>query len=139
MSAIKGFLTVAGAISMLSATSVSSQQLEGAATTADASSLGGVVRSVNGPEAGVWVIAETTDMQTKFAKIVVTDDQGRPAARAPEGGVRGLGARLRTRGLAESPGRAWEDSRPWCGGGAERRGGGGVLSSDLLVFHAQGA
>ena len=28
-------------------------------------------------EAGVWVIAETTDLPTKFAKIVVTDDQGR--------------------------------------------------------------
>ena len=31
----------------------------------------------NGPEAGVWVIAETTDLPTKFAKMVVTDDQGR--------------------------------------------------------------
>jgi hypothetical protein len=39
--------------------------------------LGGVVRSASGPEAGVWVIAETTDLPTKFAKIVVTDDQGR--------------------------------------------------------------
>ena len=39
--------------------------------------LGGVVRSANGPEAGVWVIAETTDLPTKFIKIVVTDDQGR--------------------------------------------------------------
>jgi hypothetical protein len=39
--------------------------------------LGGVVRNANGPEAGVWVIAETTDLPTKFAKIVVTDDQGR--------------------------------------------------------------
>ena len=39
--------------------------------------LGGLVTSVNGPEAGVWVIAETTDLPTKFARIVVTDDQGR--------------------------------------------------------------
>jgi hypothetical protein len=39
--------------------------------------LGGVVRSANGPEAGVWVIAETTGLPTPFAKIVVTDDQGR--------------------------------------------------------------
>src|SRR5438309_270467 len=39
--------------------------------------LGGVVTSANGPEAGVWVIAETKDLPTKFAKIVVTDDQGR--------------------------------------------------------------
>jgi len=42
-----------------------------------ATDLGGVVTSVNGPEAGVWVIAETNDLPTKFAKIVVTDDRGR--------------------------------------------------------------
>jgi len=41
------------------------------------SDLGGVVSGPNGPEAGIWVIAETTDLPTKFAKIVVTDDQGR--------------------------------------------------------------
>ena len=39
--------------------------------------LGGIVSGAGGPEAGVWVIAETTDLPTKFAKIVVTDDQGR--------------------------------------------------------------
>src|SRR3984893_16358362 len=39
--------------------------------------LGGVVTSANGPEAGVWVIAEATDLPTKFARIVVTDDLGR--------------------------------------------------------------
>jgi len=38
--------------------------------------LGGAVTSANGPEAGVWVIAETTDLPTKFTKIVVTDDRG---------------------------------------------------------------
>jgi hypothetical protein len=37
----------------------------------------GVVTSSKGPEAGVWVIAETTDLPTKYAKIVVTDEQGR--------------------------------------------------------------
>jgi hypothetical protein len=42
-----------------------------------AADLGGVVTGVNGPEAGVWVLAETTDLPTKFAKIVVTDDRGR--------------------------------------------------------------
>ena len=35
------------------------------------------MRGPSGPEAGVWVIAETTELPTKFAKIVVTDDQGR--------------------------------------------------------------
>ena len=29
------------------------------------------------PEAGVWVIAETSDLPTPYRKIVVTDDQGR--------------------------------------------------------------
>ena len=39
--------------------------------------LGGAVTGKNGPEAGVWVIAETNGLPTPFAKIVVTDDQGR--------------------------------------------------------------
>jgi hypothetical protein len=39
--------------------------------------LSGVVKSAQGPEAGVWVIAETKDLPTNFIKIVVTDDQGR--------------------------------------------------------------
>src|SRR5258705_2792231 len=43
----------------------------------DNDDIGGVVLGPNGPEAGVWVIAETTELPTKFAKIVVTDDQGR--------------------------------------------------------------
>src|SRR5262249_26019286 len=42
-----------------------------------ATDLGGVVAGPGGPEAGVWVIAETTDLPTKFTKIVVTDDKGR--------------------------------------------------------------
>jgi hypothetical protein len=39
--------------------------------------IGGVVTGPNGPEAGVWVIAGTTDLPTRFARIVVTDDAGR--------------------------------------------------------------
>src|SRR6195256_495372 len=45
--------------------------------TIGATDLGGVVSGPNGPEAGVWVIAETKDLPTRFAKMVVTDDQGR--------------------------------------------------------------
>jgi hypothetical protein len=45
--------------------------------TPDADDLTGVVSSTKGPEAGVWVIAETNDLQTRFVKIVVTDDRGR--------------------------------------------------------------
>ena len=43
----------------------------------DNDDIGGVVTSVKGPEAGVWVIAETTNLPTKYAKIVTTDDRGR--------------------------------------------------------------
>ena len=42
-----------------------------------ADGIGGVVTGPKGPEAGVWVIAETEDTPTRFIKIVVTDDQGR--------------------------------------------------------------
>jgi hypothetical protein len=43
----------------------------------DRDDIAGYVRSVNGPEAGVWVIAETDELDTRFARIVVTDDAGR--------------------------------------------------------------
>src|SRR4029077_6248023 len=43
----------------------------------DGDDIGGVVTSTKGPEAGVWVIAETTELPTKFVKIVLTDDRGR--------------------------------------------------------------
>ena len=39
--------------------------------------IAGVVTGPSGPEAGVWVIAETRDTPTRLIKIVVTDDQGR--------------------------------------------------------------
>src|SRR6185503_2182712 len=39
--------------------------------------IGGTVTSARGPEAGVWVIAETKELKTPFVKIVVTDDAGR--------------------------------------------------------------
>jgi hypothetical protein len=45
--------------------------------TVGATDIGGTVVGASGPEAGVWVIAETTDLPTKFARIVVTDDYGR--------------------------------------------------------------
>ena len=43
----------------------------------DQDDIGGVVTGPNGPEAGVWVIAETTELPTRYAKMVVTDDKGR--------------------------------------------------------------
>src|SRR5579884_2664864 len=52
-------------------------QTKSAAVRVGASDVGGAVTSPKGPEAGVWVIAETTELPTKFVRIVVTDDQGR--------------------------------------------------------------
>ena len=43
----------------------------------DSDDIGGIVSSEAGVEAGVWVIAETDDLATRYAKIVVTDDEGR--------------------------------------------------------------
>jgi len=49
----------------------------GAQRSAPSGFISGTVRSTNGPEGGVWVIAETKDLPTNFIKIVVTDDGGR--------------------------------------------------------------
>src|SRR5260370_29637470 len=64
-----GLMALPGAIP----TAVHAQQT----VTVGATEIGGTVVSAAGPEAGVLVIAETTDLPTKFARIVVTDDQGR--------------------------------------------------------------
>ena len=69
-----GIVAVA-VVLLLSSTPLSSQQ--GATVRIDKDDIGGVVRSNKGPEAGVWVIAETNDLPTRFARMVVTDDQGR--------------------------------------------------------------
>ena len=42
----------------------------------DADDIGGIVTSAAGSEAGVWVIAETMDLPTRFIRIVSTDDDG---------------------------------------------------------------
>jgi len=49
----------------------------GAEVDVSSSDIGGVVTGEHGPEAGVWVIAETRDLPTRFARIVVTDELGR--------------------------------------------------------------
>src|SRR5436309_138874 len=56
---------------------LSAQQAASGAVAIDNDDIGGVVTGPNGPEAGVWVIAETHDLGTRYAKMVVTDDQGR--------------------------------------------------------------
>jgi hypothetical protein len=68
-------MAVLGATLVVGAT----QQPNRATTTVetDADDIGGVVRGAKGPEAGVWVIAETKSLPTGFRKIVATDDAGR--------------------------------------------------------------
>ena len=58
----------------ISRTEVSARQTD---VAIDADDIGGVVTGPSGPEAGVWVIAETMDLATRFNRIVVTDDEGR--------------------------------------------------------------
>ena len=43
----------------------------------DSDDIAGVITGSDGPEAGVWVIAETFDLPTRFAKTVVTDNEGK--------------------------------------------------------------
>ena len=63
--------------------------------------IGGTVTGPKGPEAGVWVIAETNDLPTKFAKIVVTDDRGRYLI--PELPKASYSVWVRGYGLVDSP------------------------------------
>jgi hypothetical protein len=51
-------------------------QSAGQKVALDPDDIGGVVTGPKGPEAGVWVIAETADLGTQFTRIVVTNDQG---------------------------------------------------------------
>src|ERR1043166_5993578 len=71
-----GSLAAASAL-MASLSWVNAQPRSGATVAIDPDDIGGVVTSSKGPEAGVWVIAETSELPTKFARIVVTDDEGR--------------------------------------------------------------
>ena len=67
----------------------------------DSDDIGGVVTGSAGPEAGVWVIAETDDLATKFRKIVVTDDLGRFVL--PDLPVANYQVWVRGYGLIDSP------------------------------------
>jgi hypothetical protein len=71
-----GVATIAVAI-LLSGSWVRASAQQSADIRISDSDLAGVVTGPSGPEAGVWVIAETSDLPTKLAKIVVTDDRGR--------------------------------------------------------------
>src|SRR3954467_4742477 len=56
---------------------IQARQQTGDTVRIDPDDIGGVVTGPRGAEAGVWVIAETADLPTRFVRIVVTDDRGR--------------------------------------------------------------
>jgi hypothetical protein len=62
---------------MVAAGMAALQGRQAAQVSVDPDDIGGVVEGPKGPEAGVWVIAETDGLPTKVRKIVVTDDRGR--------------------------------------------------------------
>lgn len=71
-------LGLAGLGIALSSLATTRAQTQTATTVAiDSDDIGGVVTGPNGPEAGVWVIAETRDLPVRYIKIVATDDRGR--------------------------------------------------------------
>ena len=72
-----GVAAVALAVAMSGPPAQLHAQTATPAVAIDNDDIGGVVTGPKGPEAGVWVIAETRDLPTRYAKMVVTDDQGR--------------------------------------------------------------
>ena len=110
-----GSVTAAGLALLLSASqaSITPARRPAARFAIDNDDIGGVVTGPTGPEAGVWVIAETTDLPTKFVKIVVTDDRGRYLVPgSAEGQLQRVGARLRAGRLAEGADDARQDAEP---------------------------
>ncbi len=104
----------------------------------DNDDIGGVVTSVKGPEAGVWVIAETTDLPTKFAKIVVTDERGRYVI--PDLPKANYNIWVRGYGLVDSPkvkGAPGKIINLKAVIARSRRCCRGILSRELLVFRAE--
>src|SRR5258707_14334362 len=77
MTSRRFYLNPAAAVSLLALATAPSSAIAQNAVTIDNDDIGGVVNGPRGPEAGVWVIAETTDLPTRFARRVVTDDRGR--------------------------------------------------------------
>ena len=76
LSFITFLMTLVALSSFLPFVSSSAQQ-PASDVAIDADDIGGVVTGPKGPEAGVWVIAETRDLPVRYIKSVVTDDRGR--------------------------------------------------------------
>lgn len=96
------YLFVTGVLCILSGCESNSNSVQVGDTD-----IGGMVTGPNGAEAGVWVIAETNDLPTRFAKIVVTDDKGQYLL--PELPDANYSVWVRGYGLVDSP---REQARP---------------------------
>ena len=96
-----GMVIVLGVLLAASLGGVRAAQNNSGTVRVGSADIGGVVTSPKGPEAGVWVIAETTDLPTKLVKIVVTDDQGRYLV--PELPKANYNVWVRGYGLVDSP------------------------------------
>jgi hypothetical protein len=104
----------------------------------DNDDIGGVVTGPKGPEAGVWVIAETRDLPVRYIKSVVTDDRGRfVVPDLPPANYQVWGAWLRPRRQRQDDGKAWTAPCHHGSRRAERSRRRALLSSDLLVLDAQ--
>ena len=103
----------------------------------DNDDIGGVVESKRGPEAGVWVIAETSELPTRYVKIVVTDDEGRYLMPdLPTGELRPVGPGIRPCRFAQSSSDTRQDAEPHGRPGAQPARGGAVLPRRVLVLNA---
>src|SRR5829696_1156770 len=102
---MKTFLTIGIAVALAVSAGIVrgtvASQTSGGAITVDSDDLAGTVTGPSGSEAGVWVIAETKDLPTPFAKIVVTDDQGRYLV--PDLPAANYSVWVRGYGLVDSP------------------------------------
>ena len=73
----RAILVILAVFVIASLAGTAASQLPSPAVAIDNDDIGGVVTGPRGPEAGVWVIAETSDLPTRFNRTVVTDDRGR--------------------------------------------------------------
>ena len=113
-------MVAVGVAALLSAYPVELGSQQNASVRIDKDDIGGVVRSAKGPEAGVWVIAETSGSAHEVRK----DRRHRRSralrySRFAEGQLHHLGARLRARRFAKSESLAGQDSQLESSRGAE--------------------
>ncbi len=134
------FVAVLGVALLLISRSPMSAQQAGGAIPIDNDDLGGTVTGPKGPEAGVWVIAETSDLPTKFVKIVVTDDRGRYLI--PDLPKASYNVWVRGYGLVDSPKTqtvAGKDHESHGGAGPQPASRRRVLPGGILVLVDEGS